>query len=160
MNAGCNGGPIQSRAVRHPRRRAHGFFQRFDAAQPAAAASRQTALAPLQRIETFARNQPLQADAAFGLQHVHQLELTGTFDDPFGKREAECEVFQIARGRHHHRERHAVVEQRDRRFLDHPIQHFLPAVAADALGARRGQAPHRFDRTHRPPSFRHGFPEV
>ena len=93
------------------RRRAHGLAQFGDAAQSAAAAAFQGASAVFQPIEARLRDRGVQRDPGLVAHHVDQRELARGRDDAFAQREAQREVFQIDRRRHHHRERQAVVEQ-------------------------------------------------
>src|SRR6185437_2238003 len=115
------------------------------------AATGEAAAARLQRFEPRGWNQSLQGDAAVAPQHVHPFEFGRTFDDALGERETQRKVLEVAGCRHHDREWHAVVNQRDGGFLDHPVEVLFPAVLADALRVGRRQASAWLDRTHRAP---------
>ncbi len=136
--------PLQSREV-------------FDAAQTAARAPADRALASQMRLQSF----PGQRDAkppgaAFDRLDLDSADLVGPFDDPLGEQEAIGEIFEIARRRHHDHERRAADDEFDRR-LDRNGAGDRRAISAGVIGEparlelRRRRA---FTERHRPSPWR------
>ena len=119
------------RAGAHLPCRAHGGLQARRAAQPAAAAAFEAALALFDGIEAALRDRGVQGDAIVAADDVDQREFFCRRDDAFANREAQREILQIRGRGHHHREREIVVEQGDRNFLDYPFFAQTAVVAAD-----------------------------
>ena len=89
-----------------------------------------------ERLVTRVRDQGLQRMAVLRALAVHQFEFVRVPDDAFGERETEREVLEVQRRGHPHRVRSAVVQQRDRRLLDHFVAEGLAARAVQPPGLR------------------------
>ncbi|OWK19489.1 hypothetical protein AJ88_42275 [Mesorhizobium amorphae CCBAU 01583] len=102
-----------------PRRRAHGLFDRLDAAQPAADRAGKPAPPRLEACIGLVLQPDLDVDAGAKIFDLDRLDLVRSGNDALGQREAECEIIEIGRARHHHRMRRAGEGERHRRLLRH-----------------------------------------
>ena len=109
--------------MRPPRTRGGGrsaSVEALDAAQPAAGRARHVPPSIVQGGRArFAQPHP-QLDASPGLDDLQPVDLVGRRDDAFGEAEAEREILQILRRRHHHGVGAAVIGEGDGGLLrDH-----------------------------------------
>ena len=123
----------------HARRRAHRLGQALDAAQPAPRWTRHLAPArqKLGGVRCFEPDAQLDADLL--LDALHALDGVDGGDHSFGQAEADGEVLEILRGRHHHRIGGGVVREGDRGLLGDGA--FACRIAARAPD-RAGDADH------------------
>src|ERR1700738_3082400 len=111
----------------------------------------------LQSIRTRSGKPNPQFDAVFHAQYVERLNVAGAIDDAFVQAEAEREVLEIQRCRHHHGVGAAIVCQGDRRlFRDRTrpltLAILLPSLAAnDARGFDHGRISTWLAQSYRPP---------
>lgn len=99
--------------------RAHRFLDGFDAAQSAANRAGQ---APASRLEArigLVFQPDLDVDPGAMVLDLDRLDFVGQGDDAFSQREAQREILEISRARHHHRMGGASKGERHRRLLRH-----------------------------------------
>src|SRR5260370_856792 len=78
------------------------FRVRMDATQAAARRSRDLASPPLQPVRIWFVEPDPKFDTIGQLKHLKGLNVAGTIDDAFVEAEAESEILEIQRRRHHH----------------------------------------------------------
>src|SRR6185312_1920923 len=99
-----------------------GFAEAFDPAKAASGGTGQPALARLETLAATRRQPNSQFNALATGYDLKALDFGGALDEAFGQAEANRQIAKIARGSHHHRDRRAVIDQRNGAFLgDHSL---------------------------------------
>ena len=123
------------------RRRPHGVVKRLRAADAAARAARHGATMLLQLPESLGSNREVHVlPAPAALRHLDVVNVVERPDNAFSERKAHGKVLEHGRGRHHDGVRNAVVDERHRNFLGHPVRVGAGGRARDADDFRRARA--------------------
>src|SRR5215472_631936 len=117
--------------------------ERLRAAQTAADAARKVALLVVELPVAVLRDGDVGLDPVSERAQAHPLEFLALADDPFAQAEAQDEVLDVLRRRHHHDVRRAVVDERDRGLagdlvFDGTFVAAFPAAAGKALRGAEG----------------------
>ena len=114
--------------------------QALGATQATAGATRHRAAVLLQARKRTVGHRQMQRDAQLRRFFLHAIQLAGVRQNALAERKAQREIGQIQRSGQHHRVRDAVVFQRHRHLVGHPVVQAEVAAAAHAAHGQHARA--------------------